>query len=110
MARSVTLVELDNWLNKNKHLTWFIGQGGGFDSRNEKAKSLIKYIYPSFDARTMDIFAIEVTGVTNFTISSSDDFKGSLIELMEVKLRECFEKTKTINCKICMGIGCKHCS
>lgn len=110
MAKSVTLTELDSWLNKNKHLTWLIGKGGGFDSRNKEAKALVKYIYPSFDTRTMDIFAMQITGSANFDISCSDEFEGDLIQLMELKLNRYFEKPKTINCKICLGIGCKYCN
>jgi hypothetical protein len=112
MGKSITLSQLHNWLNENKHLTWYIGDGGGFDTktRSENGVPYIKYIYPSFDTRTMDIFAIEVSGLENFSIVSSEQSNKNLLDLLEEKINIYNKNRKKMNCKICLGIGCKYCS
>jgi hypothetical protein len=112
MAQSITLSELNNWLIKNKHLTWYIGENGGFavGTRSKNGVPFIKYIYPSFDTRSMEIFAIKTTGLTDLIVSCSDESNQNLLDLLENKINSYIENRKKIDCKICLGIGCKHCN
>lgn len=112
MAKSITLSQLHKWLNENKHLTWYIGDGGGFDTktRSKNGVPFVKYIYPSFDTRTMDVFAIKVSGLNDLTITSSEESDKNLLELLEEKIETYNKNRKKMDCKICLGIGCKHCS
>lgn len=54
--KAITLKQLNEWLNKNKGYTWFLGEGGGFQPEN---RPLIKYFDFVLDTRTMEVFCIK---------------------------------------------------
>ena len=52
----VSLKEFHEWLQKNKHYTWFVGEDGGF---RQGGKALVKYIDLGFDTRDMQVFRLK---------------------------------------------------
>ncbi len=89
--KDISLLEFNNWVEKNKNLTWYLGDGGGFRSG---FTPYIKYFYLSFDTRDMSIFAIKVRGWVDFDIYSSSEYRdeeGNLLDLLDRKLKEAIE-------------------
>jgi hypothetical protein len=102
--RGITLQEFQDWLKKNKHLTWYIGEGGGFFSLDKGGFPQIKYIDLCFDTRTMDIFSIKVRGLggDGFVVYTSNEYKdeeGNLLDLLDRKLKEERDSFKPIEKK-----------
>lgn len=87
-ARAVTLVELNDWLEKNKKRTWHLMEGWKEGSTHE-----IKYLYPSFDTRDMKIFHIEAQPC-DIHVNFRDEFNGTILDLLENKLNEHYSKSR----------------
>jgi hypothetical protein len=83
MAREVTLQELQDWIEKNKHRTWNHSQDTTFEKRTLECK----YIRFSLDTTDMKIFHIDVAGLGNSSIHFRDDDKDwSVLDLLDSKL------------------------
>lgn len=68
--RGVTLKELTDWVEKNKHHTWMFEN---FDP-NKKASLSIKYLRFSLDTRDMHVWSLEASGPgDNFSVRDDND-------------------------------------
>jgi len=84
MARSVSLKELDDWLNKPeiKRLTWFLGDGGPWGGDGSPA---VKYFDFCLDTRTYDVWSITARSFIPDTTVRDDNEKDdkTILDLME---------------------------
>jgi hypothetical protein len=87
MARTVTLKEFNDWIKENIHRTWFR------DPNNTNKTLEIKYLYPSIDTRTMEIFCVRTRkeSVYGSHMDDHDTVLTALIARLDGK------KVKTIN-------------
>lgn len=85
MAKEVTLKELNDWIQKNLHRTWFRGQKPG---SLEDWTMEMKYIRFNLDTRDMKIFSLTTRGLgKEITVDFRDDDKDwTILELLESRL------------------------
>lgn len=96
MARSVTLKELHDWLNKPevKKYTWFMGDEGAFNHNND-GLPVVKYLDFCFDTRTYDVWSITIRSFIPETTVRDDDSdpRETILDVLEDKIKEYLEKT-----------------
>lgn len=81
----VSLKQFHEWLQKNKHRTWYLGEGGGFQ---REGTPMIKYFYPKFDSRCMKIFRID-THPARFGVDFRDVKDGqNILDLLDQRIEE----------------------
>ena len=85
--RSVSLKELNDWIKENAHLTWLMTAGGPFskEGREKGGAPYVKYIYPSFDTRTMSIFHIKTD---RFEVDFRDEFDGNILQQLSQEINK----------------------
>lgn len=81
-ARPVTLKECHEWLKKHESHTW---------SHNRKVTSkrpylAIKYIEFGMDTRDWVVWKITGSGTEEFSVTTHDEFDGTILELLEERL------------------------
>ena len=80
-ARPVSMQELTDWVEKNKHRTWHFENFGNGPSLE------IKYLDFCLDTRDMKVFTIGVRGLgEDFSCDFREEFDGSILDLLEHKL------------------------
>lgn len=84
-AKPVSLKRLHEWLQKNCHLTWYMGE---YPEQCEHDRTIgpIKYIDPVFDTRTMTIFTLSTRGWGNYSVDFREEFDGDILDLLEYKI------------------------
>ena len=80
-ARAVSLKRFDEWLLKNRSRLW--------DWRGMKEHGRpsceVKYLYPSFDTRSREIFYIK-TASQHFEVREGEEFDGDILDLLEHRM------------------------
>lgn len=90
-AEAVSLKEFVKWIDKNINRTW----NHGPKLRDFGKRTLeVKYFYPSIDTRDMKVFYINTSGWGDINVSHSEEFDGTILELLEKKLDERKAKNK----------------
>lgn len=85
MAHEVTIGQLADWIEKNKHRTWSHDHLAGKTKRCPSFE--MKYIRFNLDTRDMRIFAIQTDGGGNLTVDFREDDKDwTILDLLESKL------------------------
>jgi len=83
MSEPVTMQQLTDWVEKNRHRTW------NFDEKNMRKKLTmeIKYLHFTLDTRDMKIFHLSTRGAgIEFDVDFRDEFTGTILESLEKKL------------------------
>lgn len=98
MARSVSLKELHEWLNKPeiKKYTWCLGKGGAFSScaRGEGGSPVMKYLDICMDLRTYDIWKITARSfIPDTTVVDTTEEDGkTILDLLEEEIHKYINK------------------
>lgn len=84
MAKEVTLQQLQDWIEKNEHRTWFWDGPTPCDDRTLE----IKYLRFSLDTRDMKIFTVSIEGAgpNRFADFRDDDKDWTILDLLESRL------------------------
>jgi len=99
MAKSVTLKQFSEWLQQIEHRTWshrwFLPHKfPEIDREGKKHTREVKYFYPkmefSLDTRDWRVFHIQ-TRDPELQANQSDDFEGTILELLETKMDKKFQ-------------------
>jgi len=86
MAHEVTLKQLSDWIEKNKHRTWNHDYHFGPEKKGETTFEM-KYIRFNLDTRDMRIFAIQTDGFGELKVDFREDDKDwTILDLLEFKL------------------------
>lgn len=78
MAEAITAQEFQDWLEKNKNLTW------DFSGFSSKGCPIVKYFYLSFDTRDMKIFYIKTDNEDVF--GSHTDTSDTVLTALEERI------------------------
>lgn len=89
MAEPVTMQQLTDWVEKNKHRTW--NHDSMFKSK-KRSSFEIKYIDFTLDTRDMKVFGIRTRSFADLAVDFREDFDGNILELLEQKLEKWNEK------------------
>lgn len=79
MADRVTMQQVTDWIERNKERTWNVSLKG-------KRSFEIKYLDFVLDTRMMLVFRIASRGCVDMEADYREDFKGSILDLLEYKL------------------------
>lgn len=91
MAKEVTVLELADWIEKNKHRCWAWDDPEYMKIPRSKKTLEIKYLNFSLDTRDMKIFHIDIRGAgDDFAVDFRDDNNNekSILDLLELKLKK----------------------
>lgn len=93
-VREVSVKEFTDWIKNNLHMTWWRGEGGGFDSigkAGKKGSPVFKYFYPSIDMRDGKVFHIGTNvGPVDFRDDGPKEAE-TILDLLEHKFEQCKE-------------------
>lgn len=84
MAKAVTMQQLTDWVEKNKHRTW---NHKLFMEQTNMPSMEIKYLRFNLDTRDMKVFNV-ISDRGNVMADFRDEFDGDILELLETKLDE----------------------
>lgn len=94
MARSVTVQEFSDWFEKIKHRTWWCGRSDADGNQKidleaiRKRQMEVKYFYLSLDTRDGKIWHIKTREGLDTSVSESEKFDGTILELLERRMDE----------------------
>ena len=84
-AKPVSLKRLHEWLQKNCHKTWYLGEYPE-QCKEKRTIGAVKYIEPVFDTRTMNIFHLSTRGWGRYEVDFREEFDGDILDLLEHKI------------------------
>jgi hypothetical protein len=90
--KEITLKELHDWIEKNKHITWDVTSFNQ-DTLKKPGHLKGKYIDFSIDTRSMRIFSLRLRGVgTPIDIHINEPGEGTILDALDQKLSESVSK------------------
>lgn len=92
MAEPVTMAQLTEWVEKNKHRTWNIPRSFKKEDGYKQRTFEIKYIDFVLDTRDMKVFRLSTRSFANLECDFREDFNGTILDLLEHKLKEWNER------------------
>lgn len=92
MAKAVLLSELVQWVENNKHRTWHREDENGNFIHGLKRSGEVKYFTFQLDTRDMRVYHVTADGFEVTSASEGEEFEGTVLELLEKKLDEAYER------------------